>query len=89
MPAPLLQVGYHSVAEYVTAFEAEISKGGLLIRGVSVTGTQSGAEVLLELKVFGKPVVQVSARVAAVVPGVGVAVMFDKVPEALAQLARQ
>jgi hypothetical protein len=87
MSAPLLQVGYPSHAEYATAFAAEISKGGLLIRGATVTGTQAGSEVLLEVIVTGRPTVQVPARVAAVVPGVGVAVMFAGVPPALAQLA--
>lgn len=87
MPAPLLQIGYPSIPEFVAAFNAEISKGGLLIRGATLTGAQSGAEVILEVVVTGKPMVQVPARVAAVVPGVGVAVMFDGVPVALARLA--
>jgi len=86
MPAALLQIGYPSVAEFAAAFDAEISKGGLLIRGASVIGTQAGAEVLLEVVVTGKPMIQVPARVAAVVPGVGVAVMFEGVPPELAEL---
>jgi hypothetical protein len=87
MPAPLLQIGYPSVAEFITAFNAEISKGGLLIRGATLIGAQSGSEVQLEVIVTGRPSVQVPARVAAVVPGVGVAVMFEGMPPALTQLA--
>lgn len=87
MPAPMLQIGYLSHAEFLIAFEAEIARGGLLIRGASVTGTHAGTEVMLEVIVTGMPTVKVPARVAAVVPGVGVAVMFDGVPPPLAQLA--
>ncbi|MDP2273294.1 MAG: hypothetical protein Q8N23_08600 [Archangium sp.] len=84
MAALALQVSWASPDEYLTAFNAEISRGGLLVRGASLVGVQAGAEVVLSASVTGGGSAQVSARVAAVVPGVGVAVMFTGgVPEEL------
>jgi hypothetical protein len=51
-----------------------------------MAGAQAGAAVTLTVTVTGSGSVEVPARIAAVVPGVGVAVMFDSVPEALAGL---
>lgn len=78
-----LQVTYASPDEYLAVFTAEISRGGLLVRGASLAGVQAGAEVLLSVNVTGGSSAEVAARVAAVVPGVGVAVMFTGVPEVL------
>ena len=87
--AALLKIAYATRAEFVSAFEAEISKGGLLVRGATLPASaQSGSDVLLEVTVTPGAPVQVPARVAAVVAGIGVAVMFDPVPPALAALAR-
>ncbi len=84
MAALALQVSWASPEEYLTAFAAEISRGGLLVRGASLVGVQAGAEVMLSASVTGGGSAEVPARVAAVVPGVGVAVMFTGgVPEAL------
>ena len=78
-----LQMTWASPDAYLASFTAEISRGGLLVRGASLAGVQAGAEVLLSLSVTGGSSAEVPARVAAVVPGVGVAVMFTGVPEAL------
>lgn len=86
VPAPL-QVVFAADADYLVAFDAEISKKGLLVRGASVAATTAGTEVALQVKVAARPVVVLTARVAAIVPGVGVAVMFDGIPPALAALA--
>src|ERR1035437_7590050 len=83
MAALPLQITWASPDEYLATFNAEISRGGLLVRGVSLAGVQAGAEVLLSVSVTGGSSAEVPARVAAVVPGVGVAVMFTGVPEAL------
>ncbi len=85
----VIRVGFASVAEYLAAFTAEISKGGLLARGATLpAGAQAGTAVELEVSVAELPPVQVPARVAAVVGGVGVAVMFEGgVPPGLAALA--
>lgn len=82
-----LQMSWASADEYQTAFNSEISRGGLLVRGASLEGAQAGAEVVLSVSVTGGGSAQVPARVAAVVPGVGVAVMFNGgVPPELATL---
>jgi hypothetical protein len=79
---------FNGAAEFLAAFEVEIARGGLLVRGASVENTHAGAACELSIEVAGESPVQVAARIAAVVPGVGVAVMFDGgVPEALTELA--
>jgi hypothetical protein len=85
---PLLQATFASPEEFAAVFTAEISKKGLLVRGAALPpGAAPGSPIELEITVAGGTPVPVPARVAAVVPGVGVAVMFDSVPEALSALA--
>lgn len=87
MAALPLQMSWASPEEYAATFTSEISRGGLLVRGASLVGVQAGADVLLSVKVAGGGSAEVPARVAAVVPGVGVAVMFNGgVPPELATL---
>lgn len=74
-------------AEFLSAFDAELSRGGLLVRGAAVENAQAGAACEVAIEVAGGASAQVPARIAAVVPGVGVAVMFDGVPEPIAALA--
>ena len=82
-----LQMTWASPEEYQATFTSEISRGGLLVKGASLVGAQAGAEVLLSVSVTGGGSAEVPARVAAVVPGVGVAVMFSGgVPPELAGL---
>ena len=89
MPLPLLQATFATPEDFATAFTAEISKKGLLVRGAALPpGAVPGSPIELEITVAGGTPVPVPARVAAVVPGVGVAVMFDAVPDALSALAR-
>ena len=68
---------FASPAEFTATYDTEISKGGLLVRGASAEGAAAGAECTLEVDVTGGSSAEVAARIAAVVPGVGVAVMFD------------
>lgn len=88
MSLAALQVSFESHEAFKQAFDAEMARGGLLVRGSTLTlaHAQAGAEVTLKVQVAGHAEVEVKARVAAVVP-VGVAVMFDGVPSALAALA--
>ncbi len=78
-------VAWPTVDAFQVALDAEIKRGGLLVRGATVAGASAGAEVLLTVTVAGLSV-EVAARVAAVVPGVGVAVMFNGVPREFEQL---
>lgn len=87
MAALPLQMTWASPEEYLAVFTSEISRGGLLVRGASLVGVQAGADVTLTLIVTGGGSAEVPARVAAVVPGVGVAVMFNGgVPPVLSTL---
>jgi hypothetical protein len=72
-----LEASWPTLEAYVATFDAEISRGGLLVRGASLSNAPAGAEVSLSLRIGADPAVTVAARVAAIVPGVGVAVMFD------------
>lgn len=75
--------------EFLAAFRDEISRGGLLVRGASLGGAQAGADASITLSVVGLDSLQVPGRIAAVVPGIGVAVMFDHLPPALIELSKQ
>lgn len=86
-----LRATFSDPAAFLAAFDAEISKGGLLVRGAALANAQAGAPVTLAVEVGGLSTVELPARVAAVIPGVGVAVMFDGAPaplQALAEAAR-
>ena len=87
MPPPLLRATFAGPAEYLAAFDAELSRGGLLVRGAELPGAVAGAACTVAVQVGDGEAVEVPARVAAVVPGVGVAVLFDGRPEALQALA--
>jgi len=89
MSAPILQTSYASPEEFLAAFETEIRKGGLLVRGAALGNPQAMSECQVSVKVAGRAEVVVPARVAAVVPGVGVAVMFEGAPAALEALAQR
>jgi hypothetical protein len=78
---------YLGPAEFLAAYDAEISKGGLLLRGASLANAQAGAPVQLTVEVAGLEPVELPAQVAAVIAGVGVAVMCPR--DALSALAEQ
>lgn len=83
-----LTASFESHEQFMATFTAEISRGGLLVRGAQAANVAAGADVTLTIAITGGASVQVGARVAAVVPGVGVAVMFSGVPAELAALSR-
>lgn len=78
-------VSWPTIEAFHVALDTEIKRGGLLVRGATVEGASAGSDVLLTVTVADASV-QVAARVAAVVPGVGVAVMFNGVPPEFEQL---
>jgi hypothetical protein len=82
-----LTAQYDSPADFLVAFDAEVSQGGLLVRGADAHGAPALSECTLVVQVAGAKTVAVAARVAAVVPRVGVAVMLEAVPPELAALA--
>lgn len=80
---------YASAADFLATFDSEIAKAGLLVREASVAGAPAMSECRVAVRVPDHPSVEVAARIAAVVSGVGVAVVFEGVPAALAELAGQ
>jgi hypothetical protein len=82
-----LRVAYASAEEYLAAHDAEIAKGGLLVRGATLPRAAALEPCTLAVEIAGEGVARVAGRVAAAVPGVGVAVVFEGVPAELATLA--
>jgi hypothetical protein len=76
----ILTAQYDSPSDFLKAFDSEVSQRGLLVRGADALGIPAMSECTLLVRVAGTDGVEVRARVAAVVPGVGVAVMLDGVP---------
>jgi hypothetical protein len=80
---------FGSAQDFLGGYEREIAKGGLLIRGATLPPGTALGECLVEVRVTGEAPVEAPARIAAAVPGVGVAVMFPQPPAALAALAER
>ena len=89
MSSRVLQACYQTPVEFLRAFDSEIARAGLLVRGAQLERAQAMSECLVEVRIGEGPSTQVPARVAAAVAGVGVAVVFDGVPGPLAELARR
>jgi hypothetical protein len=70
-----LTVVYTTPAELVTAHDAEMTRGGLLVRGASAAGLELFTDVDLELRA-GDTTITTRAQVVQIVAGVGVAVAF-------------
>jgi len=89
MSTPRLVADFASPEEFLSRHAQEMRSGGLLVRGaVLPPGTPVGPCVL-ELRVPGCPPHDVPAQIAASIPGVGVAVLFQGDVSALAELAAQ
>lgn len=86
--ALVLIASYATASEFLAAFDTEVSRRGLLVHGGDAQGAPAMSACTLVVRVAGLDEVSVAARVAAAVPGVGVAVLLDGVPEALAALAQ-
>jgi len=87
MPPPRLRAAFATPDAFLAAFDGEIARGGLLVRGAEVAAAQAMGECLVSVEVAGSPAVEVAGRLAAVVPGLGIAVMFEGPPARLAALA--
>jgi hypothetical protein len=89
MSPPLLVARYPTPAEFLTAYTTEVRAGGLLVRGATLEKAVAQAECSVEVHVAQERVAALPARVAAVVPGVGVAVTFASAPEPLSAYAQR
>jgi len=87
VPPPLLRAAFASPGEFLAAFDAELARGGLLVRGAEVGAARAMSECRVVVEVAGSPAVEVPGRIAAVVPGVGTAVLFQGVPPPFVALA--
>lgn len=89
MSTPHLVATYASTAEFLTACDTQLRAGGLLVRGASVERAVAQGECTVEVRVEGQVLAQLPARLAAVVPGLGVAVTFPSPPEPLLAAAQR
>ncbi len=80
---------FPSAQDFLGSYQREIAVGGLLIRGATLPPGTAPGECVLAVHVAGHSPVEELARIAAAVPGVGVAVMFPKPPAQLAALAER
>jgi hypothetical protein len=78
-----------SAAELVTVYDQEIARKGLLVRGAQGGTLPANTPCQVCLHVAGEKIFELSASIAAVVPGVGVAVMFPQIPPELTALAER
>lgn len=85
----ILRANFATDDEFLKAFEQEISRSGLLIKGAKVESVTANSECLVHLQSSTRAALEIPARVAAVIPGVGVAVLFAGIPPELAALAKQ
>ena len=85
--AQTFSVTWPSIDALQQTLDTEIRRGGLLIRGATVAGANVGAEVQVDARVGDGEPVQIPARIAAAIPGVGVAVLFNGIPAELEALA--
>jgi hypothetical protein len=87
MSPPLLRAAFTSPAQFLVAFDGELAHGGLLVRDAEIGAVPAMSECRISVEVAGAPPVEVAGRIAAVVPGVGIAVIFQGTPAPLAELA--
>jgi hypothetical protein len=86
----LLRATYAQPSEFLAAIDAEISRHGLLVRGASLEpGAVAGSGCTVRVEVADEAPIDVSAQIAAAVPGVGVAVLFPSSPQPLLALAQK
>lgn len=82
-----LIASYDTAAAFLDAYEAEVSAGGLLVRGTGLTSPGGLDACVVEVRVAGHPPVEVPARVASA-RGRTVAVVFEGGAGPLDGLAR-
>jgi hypothetical protein len=78
---------FQTNAEFLKVFDGEIARKGLLVRGATLERVSPGTACQVFVQVEGGAPIDVAAQVAAVVPNVGVAVLFTEVPAALTAFA--
>lgn len=82
-----LSASFETDADFLGAFDTELSRKGLLVRLATVGAAPPMSPCTVTLRIAGVAVLVFEAKIAAVVPGVGVAVLLDTVPAALNELA--
>lgn len=88
-----LQRTFDDAAAFLTAYDTEVARGGLWLPGARPP-PGAGANVAMAacqvtIAVVGQPAVTVDARVATVIPDLGVALVFDGIPATLTALAER
>lgn len=83
-----LEATFPTAEPFLAAVDTELSKKGLLVRGAEAPGATPMSECTVVLRVGAGAPLELPARIAAVIPELGVAVLFDAVPPAVVALAQ-
>lgn len=86
---PVFPVNYSTASEYISAFEQEISRSGLLIRGATCDHVGAMTKCKIEMRVANFPAIEFDAQIASIVPGIGIAVVFSEIPTRAVELANK
>lgn len=89
MTGPRLVADFETAEQYLAAHDAEVSAGGLLVRGAVLPPGAPSSSCTLLVRIAGADVAVVPATIASVAPGTGVAVIFLVEPVALLELAKR
>ncbi len=83
----ILRAAFSTHAEFLSVYDTEISKFGLLIRGATLDRAAPGDACTVSITVGSETAIECVGQIAALVPTVGVAVMFVGIPESVVAFA--
>ena len=87
MSNPRLVAEFATADDYLAAHDAEVTAGGLLVRGAILQAGAPAAGYTLVVRIAGKDVAELPASIASIAVGTGIAVIFLAEPVALLELA--
>ena len=87
MSAPTIVADFATPDDYLAAHDAEVSAGGLLVRGAVLPAGAPASSCTLMVRISNRVEAELPATIASVAPGTGVAVIFLSEPRALHELA--
>lgn len=88
MPGPRLVAQFETTAQFLHAYQSEIRAGGLLIHGAQLGAHAAVGPCSVVIAVKGETPLELTASIAAFVPNVGVAVLFQELAPLQALAAR-
>ena len=87
MSGPRLVADFATPDDYLAVYHAEVSAGGLLVRGAVLPAGTPASSCTLVVRIAARNEAELPATIASVAPGTGVSVIFLAEPLALIALA--